>query len=361
MLLQILLTVAGLVTLTLGADWLVRGASRLALLLRISPLVIGLSIVAFGTSAPEMAVSVTSARAGSPDIAIANVVGSNIFNILLILGGSALVAPLVVAHQLVRMDVPIMLGASLLLYSLAMDGHIGLWDAGLLAAIVIAYTGFLIRESRRESALDTPAEQPLTDATTGSGRGTLLPSASLVIAGLALLVAGSKLFVGGAIEIARAFAVSELLIGLTLVAAGTSLPELATSVVAAYRGERDIAVGNVVGSNIFNICAVLGLTGLVSHDGLSVPPGMLAADIPIMVGVAFLCLPLFRAGFTLSRSKGALFLALYGIYLLFLAWEQTAHPGLDELKSAAFDVLLPTVIIGTVIYTVAALKQEERG
>ncbi|MFZ5722133.1 MAG: calcium/sodium antiporter [Pseudomonadota bacterium] len=359
---QIAWMAAGLAVLTFGADWLVKGASRLALSLGIGPLVVGLTIVAFGTSAPELAVSITSAYSGSSDIAVANVVGSNIFNVLFILGASALVAPLLVNQQLVRMDVPIMIGASILLYSLALDGRLGLWDSALLASLIVVYTGFLIVEARREKNPAIVAEYvEEAGEATGGQKGTLPSDLFFIVAGLFMLVIGSKFFVGGAIEFARLLGVSEVVIGLTIVAAGTSLPELATSVVAAYKGERDIAIGNIVGSNIFNICSVLGFSGLVAGGTLTVAPTMLTVDIPLMIAVALFCLPLFRTGYILTRANGAVFMATYVVYVLFLVWKEQQSPALADLNTVVFSVLLPAVIVGTVVVQVLGMRREQGG
>lgn len=358
---QIAWMAGGLAVLTFGADWLVKGASRLALALGIAPLVVGLTIVAFGTSAPELAVSITSAYAGSSAIAVANAVGSNIFNVLLILGMSALVMPLVVHQQLIRMDVPIMIGVSILLYSLALDGVLGLWDSALLASLIIAYTGFLIIESRRKTSAAIAAQYAEgAEEVTGGEKGTLPTDLFFIVAGLAMLVVGSKFFVGGAIEFARMLGVSEVIIGLTIVAAGTSLPELATSVVAAYKGERDIAIGNIVGSNIFNICSVLGFSGLVSLGTLTVAPEMLSIDIPLMIGVALLCLPLFRTGYMLTRANGAVFVGAYVLYVLFLILKEQQSPLLGDFTAVAAGLLLPALIIGTVITQVLGMRAEQR-
>lgn len=358
---QIAYMVAGLAVLTFGADWLVKGASRLALSLGIAPLVVGLTIVAFGTSAPELAVSITSAYSGSNDIAVANVVGSNIFNVLFILGASALVAPLLVNQQLIRMDVPIMIGASVLLYSLAADGRLDLWDSAMLSALILAYTVFLFMESRREKSTAVVAEydQGISDVV-GGEKGSMVSDLFFIVAGLAMLVAGSRFFVGGAIEVARLLGVSEVIIGLTIVAAGTSLPELATSVVAAYKGERDIAIGNIVGSNIFNIFCVLGFSGLVSGGTLTVAPAMLATDIPLMIGVALLCLPFFRAGYVLTRARGAVFFAAYLLYVLFLVWKEQQAPALAHLQALVFSGLMPALIVGTVAVFVLSLRDEQK-
>ncbi len=352
--------VAGLAILVLGADWLVKGASRLALAAGITPLVVGLTVVAFGTSAPELAVSVSSAYSGATDIAVANVVGSNIFNVLLILGVSAIVAPLVVHQQLVRMDVPIMIGASLLLFALSVDGLIGLWDSLLLASIIVAYTVFLIVEARREKDPAIVAEytEEVADAG-GNEKHSLLANLFFVVAGVAALVYGAQLMVDGAIAMAKSLGVSEVIIGLTIVAAGTSLPELATSTVAAFKGERDIAIGNVVGSNIFNICSVLGFSGLASGGALTVAPNLIAVDIPLMIMVALLCLPLFRSGYEVTRGNGLLFLGAYVAYVVYLVMKETQHPALADYSGVLFSVALPAVIIGVVVVTVAALRREK--
>ncbi|PTQ87229.1 calcium/sodium antiporter [Agitococcus lubricus] len=308
----ILLLVAGLVILTFGADFLVKGASSLAGSLGISPLVIGLTVVAFGTSAPEMSVSISSALRGEADIAVGNVVGSNIFNVLFILGVSAIVASLMVQKQLVRFDIPIMIYVSLIVLLMGIDGQISRFDGFLLFAGIIVYTLFLIKEARREGVLvaegsdDIEPPQPLWK------------NAILIIVGLAMLVLGSQWLVDGAVAIAKYFGLSELVIGLTIVAAGTSLPELATSVMASIKGERDIAIGNIVGSNIFNICAVLGLSSLVSPEGLPVAQSSLLIDIPVMILVALICLPVFLANYTITRLDGMTFVVCYVAYVVYL-------------------------------------------
>jgi cation:H+ antiporter len=264
--LTLVLFVVGLVLLVVGADLLVAGASRIAGRLGISSLVIGLTVVAFGTSAPELAVSVTGAITNQTDLALGNVVGSNIFNVLFILGLSALVAPLIVQRQLIRLDVPIMIGACGLAWAMALDGVINRLDGILLFLGIIVYTTLLIRMARRDSAAtraadEAPIEIAAPPATRAPGLRDRIPvQLGMILVGLAMLVFGSRWLVDGAIAIAHGLGLSELIISLTIVAAGTSLPELATSVLAAYRGERDIAVGNVVGSNIFNILCVLGLS-----------------------------------------------------------------------------------------------------
>jgi len=254
-----LLLVAGLAVLVLGAELLVRGASRLALRFGVSPLVIGLTVVAFGTSSPELAVSVQSGLEGKADIALGNVVGSNIFNVLAVLGLSALVAPLVVQQRLVRFEVPLVIGISALSLLLAQDGRIGLFDGLLLVGGLIAYTLLVIQQSRRESAAVKAEYEQEFGGSIAGWLGRLPIQVACVLSGLGLLVLGANWLVDSAVSIARALDISEVVIGLTIVAAGTSFPELATSVVAAMRGERDIAVGNVVGSSLFNLLGILGI------------------------------------------------------------------------------------------------------
>ncbi|MCK5873727.1 MAG: calcium/sodium antiporter [Alcanivoracaceae bacterium] len=357
MLLNIGLIIAGFVVLVFGADWLVKGASRLALSLGMTPLVVGLTVVAFGTSAPELAVSVASAWSGQADLAVGNVVGSNIANVLLILGISALVAPLVVNQQLVRLDVPIMLGATVLFYVLSLDGRINLWDSILLAAGIVAYVVFLIRESRREKSALVLAEY---EEAVESG-GTLTGDILWMVAGLVGLVAGAQLLVEGAVSLARHFGVSELMIGLTVLAIGTSLPELATSVVAAMRGERDIAVGNVVGSNIFNLLSVLGFTGLVSLGQLPVAPAALALDIPVMLGVALLCVPIFRTGFVVTRANGVLFILCYAAYLSWLVLINTDVVVPGWAPALLLGGLIPLAILFTLVSFVMSVSSEKTG
>jgi cation:H+ antiporter len=342
----VLLFVGGLGLLALGAEWLVKGASRLAAGLGISPLVIGLTVVAYGTSAPEMAVSVKSAWAGQPALALGNVVGSNIFNVLFILGTAAAVAPLLVASQLIRIDVPVMIGTSVLTLLLAGDGAVGRLDGALLFAGAVAYTVFQVHHSRNR-----PPEAHAAHAKKlGGRRPATAANLAFVGAGILLLVLGSRWLVAGAVAFAHALGVSELVIGLTIVAAGTSLPELATSVLAAVRGERDIAVGNVVGSNIFNLLAVLGVSALVAPAGLSAPAALLRFDLPVMVAVAVACLPIFASGALIARWEGGLFLFYYVAYTGHLVLDAHRHPALPAFIAVMEGFVLPLTAI-----TLAAL------
>lgn len=312
----------GLIALIVGAELLVRGASRLAARVGISSLVVGLTVVAFGTSSPELAVSLIAALRGDGSIAVGNAVGSNILNILFILGASALIVPLTVARQIVRLDLPILVAVSALLAVLTLDGSIATAEGILLLAGIAAYTVLSVRIARRQRAAGAPRPEEAGSRNRSQG----LPlNIAFVIAGLGILVLGSRWFVQGSIGLARDLGVSELVIGLTIVAAGTSLPEVATSILAAIRGERDIAVGNVVGSNIFNILAVLGASGIATPGGLAVPQPAIRVDIPIMIAVAVVCFPIFITGRRISRAEGGVLLLGYAAYTLYLIYNASRH------------------------------------
>lgn len=337
----------GLAVLTLGADRLVAGASRLAVLAGISPLVVGLTVVAYGTSTPELVVSVKAGLAGNPDLALGNVVGSNVFNVLFILGVAGLVAPLAVARQLIRLEVPIMIGVSLVVWGMARDGAVGLLDGLLLTGGIVGYTTWSIRRSRREEADRRAAAPGPPEAGAAGGRGrALLSGLAWVGIGLVLLVAGARSFVDGSIALARLLGVSDLVIGLTIVAAGTSLPEVATSVVATLRGERDIAIGNVVGSNIYNVLAVLGVSALVTPGGLRVAPALLAFDLPVMVAVAVACLPIFLTGLSIARLEAATFLGFYAAYTAYLVLQAQAHDALPAFSAVMLEFVIPLTALG---------------
>ena len=347
MLLNLLMFVGGLLALVVGANALVHGASRMALSLGISPLVVGLTIVAFGTSAPEMAVSTSAVLNGQADIALGNVVGSNIFNVLFILGASALIAPLVVHLQLIRQEVPIMLGAALLLIVLASDGSISWWDGALLLVLMFVYTSFLIVQSRRESAVDTAAYDAELKAPAARAWDSKWPAQlALIAAGLGLLVLGSEGLVTSSVAFAKALGVSDLVIGLTIVAAGTSMPEVATSLTAALKGERDIAVGNVVGSNTFNILGCAGLGGVASGAlGLPVAPSMLTFDLWVMLAVTLACLPVFLTGREIARWEGTVFLGYYAAYVAYLILAAQQHDALPAYSAAMMSFVLPLTIV----------------
>lgn len=307
----------GLGLLVLGAELLVRGASRLARAAGLSPLVIGLSVVAFGTSAPELAVSLKACLAGQSDLALGNVLGSNTFNVLFILGLSALITPLAVSEQLVRLDVPLMSAAAALTWLLAANGTLGRLEGLAFLAGGVVYTVFLLRLGRRGPSLLGKGVQKAEEERAARKGQTLFLAVAFTALGLVCLSLGARGLVRGAVDLARFLGVSELVIGLSVVAAGTSLPEAATSVVASLRGERDLAVGNVVGSNIFNLLVVLGASAAISGR-VRVAPAALHFDLPLMVATALVCLPIFFTGGRISRGEGGLFLAGYTAYLAFL-------------------------------------------
>lgn len=357
----LILLVAGLCLLVLGGELLVRGASKTAARAGVSPLVIGLTVVAFGTSAPEMVVSVMSSAAGRSDIALGNVVGSNIFNVLFILGLCSAIVPLVVSQRIVRIEVPIMIGLSVLVYGMGGDGRIGRVEGVLLLAGLLAYTLVQIRQSRKEKDERVKAEyEAEIGATAGKAGGRWSVNIGLIAAGLVLLVVGSRWFVTGAVAVARQMGVDDLVIGLTVVAAGTSLPEVATSVVASIRGERDIAVGNVVGSNIFNLLGVLGLAAVVGSRGLEVSRAVLSFDFPVMTAVAIACLPIFFTGHRIARWEGVLFLFYYAAYTLYLVLAASQHDALPLYNAAMMWFVVPLTVLTLAVVAVRSSLERRR-
>jgi len=347
----------GLAVLIAGAELLVRGSSRLAASLGVSPLLVGLTVVGFGTSAPELAVSLGASLKGTADIALGNVVGSNIFNVLFILGASALVAPLAVSQKLVRIDVPIMVGVFLAAFAMALDGVVSRPEGGLLFCGIVLYLILCALASRREQEsvrLEYERVFGLEKKNLAAHRVRL---GAMVVAGLALLVLGARWLVVGAISIATALGVSELVVGLTIVAAGTSLPEVATSILASYRGEQDIAVGNVVGSNLFNILSVLGLTALLSPGGVAVSTAAIRFDLPVMIAVGVACLPIFFTGSRISRWEGALFLAYYGAYTLYLFLAASGSEALPEYKFVMARFVLPLTAVTLFVVFLRSLRR----
>ena len=361
----IFLFVVGIGLLIVGAEILVRGASRVAAVSGISPLVIGLTVVAFGTSSPEMAVSTGAGLNGNADVALGNVIGSNTFNILFILGLCAIITPLAVSKQLVRLDVPLVIAASALTVLLALDGEIGRIDGSILFAGIVAYVTYLIWKTRRDAATRKEFESAVEPEEV-SLRGMYSPKLAVhdlvfIIGGLALLVIGARWLVDGAVEIAEALGVSELVISLTIISAGTSLPEVATSVIASLRGQRDIAVGNVVGSNLFNLLAVLGLTGIVSPDGIAVANSVLRFDLPVMTAVAVASLPVFFTGYTISRWEGWVFFGYYIAYVAYLIMNATDYYLLPAFSAAMLMFVTPITALTLAVLTVRALRHRRVG
>ena len=340
----VLMFIGGLVALVLGAGWLVRGAAKLALSFGISPLVVGLTVVAFGTSAPELAVSAGAVLDGKVDIAIGNVVGSNILNVLLILGASAVITPLVVHLQLIRQEVPIMIAASVALLLMMLDGVVATWESALLVGALVIYTVFLVWQSRRQSASADAEFEGEVDLNSTWDRHWSV-QLGLILLGLVALVTGSHFLVEAAVTTAKQWGVSDMVIALTIVALGTSLPEIATSVTAALKGQRDMAVGNVVGSNTFNILGCLGISGMLSTSGLVVAESVIHFDAWVMLAVALACLPIFISGREIARWEGVVFLLYYAAYTAYLILASQAHDALQQFSAVMLYFVVPLTVI----------------
>jgi len=351
----LLLFIVGLLFLIVGAEALVRGASRLAAVLGLSPLVIGLTVVAFGTSSPELAVSIKAAVSEQGSIAVGNIVGSNIFNVLFILGLSGLIVPLVVLRKLVRFDVPVMIALSVLVLILSLDERFGRVDGFVLFGALVVYVSFLILQSRGEN-VEAKEEYAREFGTAKAARGAWVRDTALVLGGLVLLVVGSRWLVDGAASFAHRLGVSELVVGLTIVAAGTSLPEVVTSAVAAIRGERDIAVGNVVGSNIFNLMGVLGLASIVAPSGIEVSSAVVGFDMPVMIGAALICLPIFFTGGLISRREGGLLLGYYVAYTTYVVLAASHHDALPGFSAAMLYVVIPLTLVAVVLVALREIR-----
>lgn len=354
-LITFLLFLLGFVLLLGGAELLVRGASQIAVAAGISPLVVGLTVVAYGTSAPELAVSVQSAFAGNADLAVGNVVGSNISNILLVLGIAATLAPLAVARQLVRTSLPVMILVSVLMLVFGIDGTINRWEGLALFAGALAFTWISIQTSRRATRI--AADETKDQAAPRTSVLRMILNLGLVVAGLGLLVLGAGWLVDGAVELAQWFGINELVIGLTIVAVGTSLPEIATSIVAAARGQRDIAVGNAVGSNIFNVLLVIGLSSAVAPEGIKVAETAVRFDMPVMIAVAIACLPVFFSGYVIDRWEGLVFVAYYASYATYLYLDATGSPWQETFQIAMLYFVIPITLVALVATTVRAIRR----
>ncbi len=308
MILKILLLIVGLVILVVGGDFMVRGATSIALKLKVSPLVIGLTIVAFGTSAPELVVSTTSTFHGASDIALGNVVGSNICNLALILGISALISPIAINKDTLRIDWPVTMGSSILLYVIIRAGIINSYEGIFFVLILLAYLGFITYHSRKDRKSAEDSNEEVNDEKSS----TLFKNISFIILGCLGLFYGGELFVNSAQQFARYLGVSERVIGLTVVAIGTSLPELVASSVAAFKKQTDLAVGNLMGSNIFNILGILGITSMLKD--VAVSDVIVHSDILWMLGVTLVILPMMVTGRQLARTEGFILIMIYIFY-----------------------------------------------
>jgi cation:H+ antiporter len=338
------LVVVGIGVLIWGGELLVRGATLLAEQMRITPLLIGLTVVAFGTSAPELAISLRGVISGHADLSVGNILGSNIYNILLVLGIASLLTPLTTSSQLVRFDVPVMILASLAVPFMTRDGQIDRIESASLCGGLLIYSfwSFLRGRRARASCKFKPASEGQQRKHL---RAVVYGNIARILFGLLLLTIGSKWLVEGAVGIARQLGAGELIIGLTVIALGTSLPEMVTAVVAIARGQRDMAVGNVVGSNIFNILGVLGISGLFSSHGFHVPLEAIRFDIPVMVTVAIACLPIFFTGRGIARWEGGLFLGYFMAYTAFLILEAADSHHLRHFSVVMVFFVIPLTTI----------------
>ncbi|GAB6165972.1 calcium/sodium antiporter [Thermostilla marina] len=353
-----LMLIVGIPLLIVGADLLVRGASGLALAAKISALVVGLTVVAFGTSAPEIAISVDAAARGFGGVALGNAIGSNIFNVLFVLGLSALASPLAISGQVLRRDTPLMIAASVGVYLMALNGLLSRLDGLILVTGLIAYVAYSLIDGRR---VGKARQQEVPALNVPQGARGIAKCTGLLLLGLILLVIGARMLVDGAVQLALYLGVSELVVSLTVVAAGTSLPEAATSVMAAIRKERDIAVGNIVGSNLWNILAVLGIGAVVAPNGIQVPRESIAFDLPVMVGVGVVCLPLFFVGKKLTRIEGAGLFAYYVIYTTYVVLRAVGRESTaDVMGKAVVFIVLPLTAVFLLVRVARQLAANRR-
>lgn len=355
------MVIGGLVLLVAGGEALVRGASTIAVKLKLSPLIIGLVVVSAATSAPELAVTMDAVYEGQSGLAVGNVIGSNIINILVILGISALISPVVIKRRVLSFDIPVMVGITVLLFALSLDGNISFLDGALLLAGLVFHIVMSITVGRKY----IPAVDEVPNSLPLNSKPVSIWLALLLLAiGIGLLVVGAQLLVSGATNIASALGVSDLVIGLTVVAIGTSFPELATVIVAIRRGEKDMAVGNIVGSNIFNIGLVLGLPAVVFEGGIEVPTAAIALDMPLMLATALALLPIAFTGFVIRRWEGGLFVSLYLAYTLYVILASTEHDAAEGFTSIMLWFALPLVaatLVAVTSYEIGIIRGRRQG
>lgn len=360
MLLDIGAVVLGLALLAGGGEALVRGASGLGRRVGLSQAVVGLTVVSLATSAPEVAVSVDAVLTGVPDLALGNAIGSNTVNVLLVLGLGAVLAPIAVDRGLLRADLPVLLGASALLLLVCLDGRVSRLEGAVLLTGLAGYFAWCVLRDRRRAAQADAADA--TDATDGrpGGRRVLL-HAVLVLGGVAVLVLGADLLVSGGTGLAVDLGLSDLVVGLTVVAVGTATPEIITVVVASLRGQRDLALGTVVGSCTVNIGAVVGAAAVVDAGGLPVDPQALRFDLPVMLLATLLLVPLARTAARVSRGEGALLLVAFAAYLSYLLLAADEHEAAGLLGTALVTFAAPLVLVGLAIAVVRDARHRRAG
>ncbi len=345
----------GLILLVVGGELLVRGASALAVRAGISPLVVGLTVVSIATSAPELAVTTGAVFSGESELAIGNVIGSNIANILLVLGVSAIVLPLGIRRQLVRIDVPFLIVLGIVLLVLSLDGNISLFDGGVLLLAWVGHTAMSVWLSKR-GKISPPGGEDAADEDDAKPTLGLVPALLCVAAGVGLLVGGANLLVTGAVSIATGLGVSSLVIGLTVVAIGTSLPELVASIIAVRQRQGDLAVGNAIGSCLANIGLVLGVPSVISSGGLPVPSSVLSIDLPLMVATSAVLLPVIYTGARIGRREGVLFVTLYVAYTTYLVLNAAGH---DETSGFSFVMLAMVLPLMAIILLILSVRERQ--
>lgn len=344
---SLLILVLGLGITSLGAESFVVGAAGLARSLRIPPVVIGLTVVSLGTSASEIAVALSAVATDHSTMAVGNIVGSNICNVLLILGIAALITPLRVADRLVRFDIPVMIAASVLVFGMVFDGRFDRFEGTISLILAGMYFAVLFR------VRSVATSNELAESSPRINRRSV--QAAMVLAGAFLLYLGARLVISGATDVARSMGASELVIGLTILAVGTSLPELAATISSLRRAETDLVVGNIVGSNVVNLLVVLGLTAITSDTPLWIPVSVTSFDFPILCVVAFACLPVFFTNYAIERWEGLVFLCYYVIYVAYLILDQSGHVGFALHRMAVLAFVGPLAVL-----TIVAVLSKQR-
>lgn len=352
----VLLFIIGLVTLIGGAELFLKSVDKFGAAWSVSPVVMGLTVVAFATGAPELAISLQAAAEGRPDLVLGNILGSNVANILLILGIAGLVKPLKITKRIIRIDVPMVIAASVLLYVLAMDGSLTPLDGGIILFALLAYSLFMYSQIRKDRAankkLDSQDLPEVGEPVTTLFYGKYI---LLLLAGLVLIVMGSRWMVDAAVQIAEILGISELIIGLTIVSIGTSLPEVATSLSSVRKGDSDTAVANVMGSNLYNILLTLGLTIVVAPGALDVSLEVINLDLPIMLIVAGACIPLFIPGSKLDRGEAGGFLFYYLSYMAYLTLMAIDHPFKENFEWFILWICIP-LTVGYILFRLYQFK-----
>jgi len=319
-----LLFLVGVAAVVGGAELVVRGGARLAARLGIPPLIIGLTVVAIGTSFPELAVGIDAALQGNGALAVGNIAGTNTFNLLFILGLVAVIRPLPLDSQTIRFDLPFIIASAFVLFLMGIDGWITTLEGVVLIAGAVVFTGLTVRNARRESvAVRAEFDGEYAPRVSTHPTRQVVVNAAMLLAGLAVIAVGADWLVDGAVELARLFGVTDAFIGLTVVAIGTSAPEIVTAIVATLRNERDIAVGNLIGSSVYNILLILGVTSVIPAGDIPVPPELAFVDIPVMLAATIACIPVFITNRLVTRLEGAIFVSAYVAYFTYLLIAQT--------------------------------------